>query len=34
VVEVTGTDRAMTLENGFGDWNLGFAEYRRGSALA
>ncbi|MBM7506796.1 lipoprotein-anchoring transpeptidase ErfK/SrfK [Nocardioides salarius] len=33
VVEYTGTDRAMTLDNGFGDWNLGWAEYRAGSAL-
>lgn len=34
VVDVTGTDRHMTLENGYGDWNLSFAEYRRGSALS
>jgi lipoprotein-anchoring transpeptidase ErfK/SrfK len=33
VVEYTGTDRAMSLDNGFGDWNLGWAEYRAGSAL-
>ena len=33
VVEYTGTDRPMTLKNGFGDWNASFAEYRRGSAL-
>ena len=33
VVEYTGTDRPMTLENGFGDWNASFAEYRAGSAL-
>jgi lipoprotein-anchoring transpeptidase ErfK/SrfK len=33
VVDVTGTDREMTLENGYGDWNLSFAEYREGSAL-
>ncbi|HET7690635.1 MAG TPA: L,D-transpeptidase, partial [Nocardioidaceae bacterium] len=33
VVDVTGTDRQMTLENGYGDWNLSFAEYREGSAL-
>ncbi len=34
VVDVSGTDRHMTLENGFGDWNLSFAEYRQGSALS
>lgn len=34
VVETTGSDRAMTLTNGYGDWNLPFAEYRKGSALA
>lgn len=34
VVEVTGTERRMTLENGFGDWNLSFRDYRQGSALA
>ncbi len=33
VVEVTGSDRQMTLTNGFGDWNAPFAEYREGSAL-
>ncbi|WP_205474737.1 Ig-like domain-containing protein [Nocardioides sp. SYSU D00038] len=33
VVEYTGTDRPMTLENGYGDWNLPFREYKRGSAL-
>jgi lipoprotein-anchoring transpeptidase ErfK/SrfK len=33
VVEYTGTDRWMTLDNGYGDWNLPFAEYRTGSAL-
>jgi lipoprotein-anchoring transpeptidase ErfK/SrfK len=33
VVEVTGTDRTMTLENGFGDWNLPFEDYAEGSAL-
>jgi lipoprotein-anchoring transpeptidase ErfK/SrfK len=33
VVEYTGTDRYMTLENGYGDWNLPFADYRAGSAL-
>lgn len=33
VVEVTGSDRWMTLTNGYGDWNVRFAEYRKGSAL-
>jgi lipoprotein-anchoring transpeptidase ErfK/SrfK len=34
VVEYTGTDRPMTLDNGYGDWNESFAQYRQGSALA
>ncbi|WP_374456555.1 Ig-like domain-containing protein [Nocardioides sp.] len=34
VVEYTGTDRPMTLENGYGDWNLSFADWKQGSALA
>lgn len=33
VVETTGTDRQMTLENGYGDWNLPFTSYKKGSAL-
>jgi lipoprotein-anchoring transpeptidase ErfK/SrfK len=34
VVEYTGTDRGMTLTNGYGDWNLPFADYAvQGSAL-
>jgi lipoprotein-anchoring transpeptidase ErfK/SrfK len=33
VVEYTGTDRGMSLENGFGDWNLSVEDYRAGSAL-
>ncbi|MGH3371330.1 MAG: L,D-transpeptidase, partial [Nocardioidaceae bacterium] len=33
VVEVTGSDRHMTLYNGYGDWNAGFEEYAEGSAL-
>ncbi|MGI8900083.1 MAG: Ig-like domain-containing protein [Nocardioides sp.] len=33
VVEVTGTDRRMTLTNGYGDWNASFDDYRQGSAL-
>ncbi|WP_432479780.1 Ig-like domain-containing protein [Nocardioides sp. GXQ0305] len=34
VVEYTGTDRWMTLDNGYGDWNASYAEYRKGSALS
>ncbi|MBD3946971.1 L,D-transpeptidase [Nocardioides ganghwensis] len=34
VVEVTGSNRQMTLENGFGDWNLSAAEWEQGSALS
>jgi len=34
VVEYTGTDRQMTLTNGYGDWNESFADYRSGSALS
>ncbi len=33
VVEYTGTDRQMTLDNGYGDWNASFADYKQGSAL-
>ncbi|TQL68680.1 lipoprotein-anchoring transpeptidase ErfK/SrfK [Nocardioides albertanoniae] len=33
VVETTGTDRKMEWDNGFGDWNLSWADYRSGSAL-
>ncbi|MFC6288569.1 Ig-like domain-containing protein [Nocardioides sp. GCM10027113] len=33
VVEYTGTDRPMTLTNGFGDWNVPFREWKQGSAL-
>ena len=29
VVEYTGTDRPMTLDNGYGDWNESFAKYSR-----
>jgi lipoprotein-anchoring transpeptidase ErfK/SrfK len=32
VVEYTGTDRPMALTNGWGDWNLSFAEWGKGSA--
>ncbi len=34
VVEYTGTDTYMSLDNGYGDWNLPFKEYRAGSALS
>ena len=34
VVEVTGSDRYMTLYNGYGDWNADFATYAKGSALS
>ncbi|MGZ6752437.1 MAG: L,D-transpeptidase [Nocardioides sp.] len=33
VVEYTGTDKPMTLTNGYGDWNESFPAYRAGSAL-
>lgn len=33
VVEVTGSDRRMSLYNGYGDWNASFEEYAEGSAL-
>lgn len=33
VVEVSGSDRQMSLTNGYGDWNASFADYRAGSAL-
>jgi lipoprotein-anchoring transpeptidase ErfK/SrfK len=34
VVEVTGSDRHMTLYNGYGDWNASFKDYKQGSALS
>ena len=34
IVDVTGSDRHMTLTNGYGDWNESFAEYKKGSALS
>ncbi len=34
VVEYVGTDKPMTLTNGFGDWNTPFPDYRAGSALS
>lgn len=33
VVEYTGTDRPMTLTNGYGDWNESFQQYKQASAL-
>ena len=30
-VEYTGTNRPMTLDNGYGDWNLPFAQYAQGA---
>jgi lipoprotein-anchoring transpeptidase ErfK/SrfK len=33
VVEYTGTDKPMTLDNGYGDWNESFKTYQQGSAL-
>ena len=34
IVDVTGSDRYMTLTNGYGDWNEPFREYKQGSALS
>jgi lipoprotein-anchoring transpeptidase ErfK/SrfK len=34
VVEVTGSERQMTLYNGWGDWNADFQTYKQGSALS
>ena len=34
VVEYTGSDKPMTLENGYGDWNAPFKQYAQGSALS
>ena len=33
VVETTGTDRPMTMGNGYADWNLSPAKWAAGSAL-
>ncbi len=33
VVETTGTDRSMTMGNGYADWNLDWATWKKGSAL-
>lgn len=34
VVEYTGTDRPMTLDNGYGDWNVSPGDWKSGSALS
>jgi lipoprotein-anchoring transpeptidase ErfK/SrfK len=34
VVEYTGTDKPMTLTNGYGDWNESYQTYEKGSALS
>lgn len=34
IVDYTGTDRAMTADNGWGDWNLSWKDYQKGSALS
>jgi lipoprotein-anchoring transpeptidase ErfK/SrfK len=34
VVEYTGTDRPMSLDNGYGDWNESFAQWKQGSATS
>jgi lipoprotein-anchoring transpeptidase ErfK/SrfK len=33
VVEYVGTDRPMEPDNGYGDWNIAWPDYRAGSAL-
>ena len=33
VIEYTGTSKQMTLTNGYGDWNLGWRSWEKGSAL-
>ena len=34
VVEYTGSDKPMTLTNGYGDWNESFKQYEHASALS
>lgn len=34
VVEYTGSDKPMTLDNGYGDWNASYKDYAKGSALS
>ncbi len=33
VIEYTGSSKKMTLENGFGDWNLPFSDYAQAGSL-
>jgi lipoprotein-anchoring transpeptidase ErfK/SrfK len=33
VVETTGSNKPMTMGNGYADWNLGWKQYQQGSAL-
>lgn len=33
-VEYTGSNRPMTLDNGYGDWNLPFSQYAQGAATS
>lgn len=33
VVDEFGSDRPMEVTNGYGDWNMSFADYKEGSAL-
>lgn len=34
VVEYTGSSKRMTLDNGYGDWNESYTQYKAGSALS
>ncbi|MFC5179012.1 L,D-transpeptidase [Nocardioides taihuensis] len=34
VVEYTGSDKPMTLDNGYGDWNASWSDWKSGSALS
>jgi lipoprotein-anchoring transpeptidase ErfK/SrfK len=34
VVEYTGSDKPMTLDNGYGDWNASWSDWKNGSALS
>jgi lipoprotein-anchoring transpeptidase ErfK/SrfK len=34
VVDYTGSDRQMESTNGYGDWNISWADYKAGSALS
>jgi hypothetical protein len=34
VVEESGTNRPQEVTNGYGDWNLSYQDYKKGSALA